>query len=526
MKISNLTVCPNTTTSSDETVVNSAYAVITDATASSNETLKLQRNPAYVTRRNIISETDATYTTSGDETLKLQRNPAYVTISDASRNETTELQRNPAYAMNTASTAVSDKGTTCIASRYETIKLQQNPAYVAITDDISDNRIQTMKLQSNPTCAVITTSITISDKTGSTNNEPMMLQRNPMHNAVSENINNETIVNRAYALISGKASSNGTIPVHDAATENTNSDETLVNPLYAWVKDDKCTTISCSDKTVEVQRNAVYVAISENTTVTTNSDETIVIPAYVSISGKGNAASRDETIKLQRNLTISDNVATSAVEMIELQRNPAHDISTVSGNTTASTNEPTTLQHVAVSENISDETIVNQAYAPISGKASSNETTPVHDAVTENTNSDETLVNPLYAWVDDDKCTTVSCSDKTVEVQRNPVHVAISENTTGTTNNDETIVIPAYVSISSKGNAASRDETIKLQRNPVHSATIENTNSDETIVNPLYAQVDHKHTTASCTDKTVEVLRNPAYTTAVVPPRVHLYEEI
>lgn len=355
-------MCPNTTTSSDETVVNSAYAVITDATASSNETLKLQRNPAYVTRRNIISETDATYTTSSDETLKLQRNPAYVTISDASRNETTELQRNPAYAMNTASTAVSDKGTTCIASRYETIKLQQNPAYVAITDDISDNRIQTMKLQSNPTCAVITTSITISDKTGSTSNEPMMLQRNPVHNAVSENISNETIVNRAYAPISGKASSNGTTPVHDAATENTNSDETLVNPLYAWV--------------------------------------------------------------------------------------------------------------------------------------------------------------------DDDKCTTVCCSDKTVEVQRNPVHVAISENTTGTTNNDETIVIPAYVSISGKGNAVSRDETIKLQRNPVHSATIENTNSDETIVNPLYAQVSHKHTTASCTDKTVEVLRNPAYTTAVVPPRVHLYEEI
>ena len=313
-------MCPNTTTSSNETVVNSAYAVITDATASSNETLKLQRNPAYVTRRNIISETDATYTTSGDETLKLQRNPAYVTISDASRNETIELQRNPAYPMNTASTAVSDKGTTCIVSRYETIKLQQNPAYVAITDDISDNTIQTMKLQSNPTCAVIITSITISDKTGSTNNEPMMLQRNPVHNAVSENISNETIVNRAYAPISGKASSKY------AATENTNSDETLVNPLYAWVDDDKCTTVSCSDETVEVQRNAAHVAISENTTVTANSDETIVIPAYVLISGKDNAASRDETIKLQRNLTISDNVATSAVEMIELQRNPAHDI--------------------------------------------------------------------------------------------------------------------------------------------------------------------------------------------------------
>ena len=202
---------PNTTTSSDETVVNSAYAAITYVTASNNETLKLQSNPAYASS-NIINGKNATCSANGNETIKLQQNPAYVTISDVttSRVEMIEVQRNPAYAVNTAN-IVSGKDTTA------------------------------------------------------TTNEPMKLQRSPEHAAIGKNIttnSDETIVNPAYAPIRGNpAGSDEAVilqrsPVHGAINENTNSSETIVNTLYSQV-DDKHTTAGCSDKT-EMQRNLSY----------------------------------------------------------------------------------------------------------------------------------------------------------------------------------------------------------------------------------------------------------------------------
>ena len=201
---------PNNTTSSDETVVNSAYAAITYVTASNNETLKLQSNPAYASS-NIINGKNATSSANGNETIKLQQNPAYVTISDltASRDEMI-VQRNPAYTVNTAGT-VSKKDTTA------------------------------------------------------TTNEPMKVQRSPEHAAISENITtngDETIVNPAYTLIRGNpAGSDEAVilqrsPVHSAITEYTNSSETIENTLYSQV-DDKHTTAGCSDKT-EMQRNPSY----------------------------------------------------------------------------------------------------------------------------------------------------------------------------------------------------------------------------------------------------------------------------
>ena len=63
---------------------------------SCDETVRLQKNPAYVT------VSDECCTTTIDEMVKLQRNPAYVTVSDECHttgaiDEIVELQRNPAY---------------------------------------------------------------------------------------------------------------------------------------------------------------------------------------------------------------------------------------------------------------------------------------------------------------------------------------------------------------------------------------------------------------------------------------------
>ena len=111
------------------------------ASGSSNEVVKMQRNPAY----DVID--DKRTTANRDETVKIQRNPAYDVIDDkcttANRDEIVRIQRNPAYtAINCASSEVysyvvipyATVSTTSANNTATTsMIMQKNPAYTTYT---------------------------------------------------------------------------------------------------------------------------------------------------------------------------------------------------------------------------------------------------------------------------------------------------------------------------------------------------------------------------------------------------------
>ena len=152
---------PCTPACSDETVKiqrNPAYDVIDDkfTTANQDQTVKMQRNPAY----DVID--DKFTTANQDQTVKMQRNPAYDAIDDkfttANQDQTVKMQRNLAYNV------INDKFTT--ANQDETVKMQRNPAYTAInhassevysydyvtvfTTSANDTATTSIKMQQNP----------------------------------------------------------------------------------------------------------------------------------------------------------------------------------------------------------------------------------------------------------------------------------------------------------------------------------------------------------------------------------------
>lgn len=278
---------------------------------------------------------------------------------------------------------------------------------------------------------------------------------------------------------------------------NTNSDETVVNPTYTAISH-KDTTISSN--TTELQINQAHSTINEEEIIN-SSDETVINPTYGTI-GDGSTSSRsDEARKLQTQgistcVTVSDNkdITTNSYEITEPPRNAVSD-----DDTTA----------------IGNDIIVNPEYTVVSviDRATEPQRNPVDGAENVITNNDETIANPVYIYAEVNDKMTVTGSSETVKLERNSAYATISDILI-TTSSD------------------------KVQRSPSKKTT---TNRDETIVNPTYAAINDKHApdnnstphpaTAEDTNiqhivtssETIRLQRNPAY---AVPSEVHLYEEI
>ena len=119
---------------------------------------------------------------------------------------------------------------------------------------------------------------------------------------------------------------------------NTNSDETVVNPTYTAISHKDTTTRS---NTTGLQINQAHNTIINEEEIINSSDETIINPTYGAISDRNISSRSDEARKLQtqRNsacATTSDNkdITTNGYETAEPPRNAINDDITTIGNDT------------------------------------------------------------------------------------------------------------------------------------------------------------------------------------------------